>query len=317
MSVTGSMESQDDEEAAERSVDAHRERLEQPERPGTATERSHERRAEDREYVPVIIKRSDEAVRHADDVLRLAIDEGLEQLERPVLSLALSALAAGMILGFSAMAVAVVTALVAPMGSKALTHIAGALVYPLGFLVCITSRTELFTEHTATAVYPVLDRRSGPGEMLRLWLVVGLGNLAGAVVVGAMLAATDPVVGAREGYLALGHHLVAFESAPLFASAVLAGWLMALGGWLILATPAGVAQIVVLYVVVFLIGLGGLHHSIAGSVELFTALFVGAPIGSGEVARFLTLALLGNLFGGSVFVAVLNYGHIRQSQGLN
>lgn len=280
------------------------------------TERAQERREEDRRYVPVIVKRTDEAVRHADDILQHAIAEGLEQLERPVPSLALSALAAGMILGFTAMAVAVVRAELAPLGFAALTHFAGALVYPLGFVVCVTSRTELFTEHTATAVYPVLDRRIGLARMFRLWLVVGVGNLVGALAVSGMLAAIDPVVGARDGYLSLAEHLVAYGTGPLLGSAVLAGWLMALGGWLILATPAGVAQIVVLYVVVFLIGLGDLHHSIAGSVELFTALLLGAPIGAGESARFLVTALLGNLLGGSVFVAVLNYGHIRKSRGL-
>lgn len=299
-----------------RTEDAERRGLDDGPPSEPPTERAQERKAEDRQYVPVIVKRTDEAVRHADDILQHAIREGLEQLERAAPSLALSSLAAGMMLGFTAMAVAVVRAEVAPLGPHALTHFAGALVYPLGFVVCVTSRAELFTEHTATAVYPVLDGRSGPGRMLRLWFVVGLGNLVGALVVSAMLAAVDPVIGARAGYLSLAEHLVAFDTAPLLGSAVLAGWLMALGGWLILATPAGVAQIVVLYVVVFLIGLGDLHHSIAGAVELFTAMFLGAPVGAAEAVRFLTTALLGNLLGGSVFVAVLNYGHIRKSRGV-
>jgi len=97
-------------------------------------------------------------------------------------------------------------------------------------------------------------------------------------------------------------------------SAVLAGWLMALGAWLVLATPPRVSQVVLIYLVTFLIGLGGLHHSIAGSVELFAALLAADVISLAESARFLLLALGGNLLGGSVFVAVLNYGHIRQSQ---
>lgn len=289
-------------------------RGEDAEEPGVTTERAHERRAEDERYVPVIVKRTDEAVRHPDDILTAAVREGLEQLERPLGSLALSALAAGMILGFTAMAVAVVTTLLAPFDSKALTHIGAALAYPLGFLVCLTSGVELFTEHTATAVYPVLDRKSGPLAMVRLWAVVGAGNLVGAAAMAAMLAYTDAVIGAREGYLDLGLHLVGYSTPALFASAILAGWLMALGGWLILATPPTVSQIVLLYVVIFLIGLGGLHHSIAGAVELFTAIFLGAPIPGGQAARFLALAMTGNLVGGSVFVALLNYGHIRKSR---
>lgn len=282
--------------------------------PGTVTERTYERRAEDERFVPVIVKRTDESVRHPDDTLTLAVREGLEQLERPVGSLLLSALAAGLILGFTALAVGVVTALLEPLGVPALTRLAAAVVYPLGFVVCLTSGAELFTEHTATAVYPVLDRKAGVGRMLRLWALVGLGNLGGALAAGAMLALTDPVVGAHDGYLALGRHLIEFETLPLAASAVLAGWLMALGAWLILATPPTLSQIVSIYIVTFLIGIGGLHHSIAGAVELFTAMIVGGAIPAAEAARFLVVALLGNLFGGSVFVALLNYGHIRQSR---
>lgn len=40
------------------------------------TERSREREVEDEDYIPVIIKRTDESVRHPDDVLENAIDHG-------------------------------------------------------------------------------------------------------------------------------------------------------------------------------------------------------------------------------------------------
>lgn len=89
-------------------------------------------------------------------------------------------------------------------------------------------------------------------------------------------------------------------------SAILAGWLMALGAWLLYATPPTVIQVVAIFIVTFLIGFGGLHHSIAGSVEgIAAALF-------SPVARFIVLAATGNLVGGSVFVAALNYSHIRK-----
>ena len=75
------------------------------------TERGVERQHEDDDYVPVIIKRTDESIRHPDDALEGATDEGLEQLERPLLSLVLSSVGAGLILGFTAMAVAVMAML--------------------------------------------------------------------------------------------------------------------------------------------------------------------------------------------------------------
>lgn len=281
----------------------------------TVKDRELERIEEDEAFIPVIVKRTDESRRHPDDVLVAAIAEGLEQLCRPALSLGLSSVAAGLILGFTAMAVAIATVAAGPIADwPMLGRTFIALGYPLGFVICLTSGAELFTEHTATAVYPVLDRKASVGDLLRLWIIVISGNLVGAFISAGLLTLADPVVGARSGYIEIGRHLVSFSALPLTVSAVLAGWLMALGAWLILATPPTVSQIVSIYIVTFLIGLGGLHHSIAGSVEMFAALLMGNEFTIAQSARFIGLALVGNLVGGSLFVAVLNYAHIRETR---
>ena len=279
-----------------------------------ATDREKERTQEDQDFVPVIVKRTDEARRHPDDILQTAIEEGYEQLNRRPLSLFLSAISAGLILGFVGMAVAVVSTAMLGVESELVRRIAVALVYPLGFIVCIMSGTELFTEHTATAVYPVLDQRAGLARLLRLWLIVGSGNLIGTFASATLLTLADEVVEAHPGYIAVGEHLVGVSLLPLVVSAVLAGWLMALGAWLILATPPRISQIASIYIVTFLIGLGGLHHSIAGSAEMLTAFLISDEFTSLQVMRFISVALVGNLAGGSLFVAALNYAHIRQSQ---
>ena len=278
------------------------------------TRREAERVRENAEWVSVIVKRNDEARRHPDDILVMAIEEGLEQLCRRGWSLLLSSIGAGLILGFTAMAVAVVTLATSGIELPMVQRILVALVYPLGFVLCLMSGSELYTEHTATAVYPVLDRQASVPRLVRLWGIVVAGNLLGAFASAVLLRLADPVVGAADGYVEIGRHLVAYPTVPLVFSAILAGWLMALGAWLILATPPTVSQFASIYVVTFLIGLGGLHHSIAGAVEIFSAVLMSTEFAAADVARFLVTALLGNLIGGSLFVAVLNYGHIRQSQ---
>jgi len=283
-------------------------------RRGAPTERERGRASEEERYTPVIVKRTDEARRHPDDILQNAIETGHEQLRREALSLLLSAVAAGLILTFTAMSAAV-AATVSEGWSPLVERLLKALVYPLGFVICIMSGAELFTEHTATAVYPVLDGRASAARLVRLWILVAAGNLIGALCGAALLTVAEPVVGSRAGYGEIGLHLVGYAWGPLLASAVLAGWLMALGAWLILATPPASSQIAVVYIVTFLIGLGELHHSIAGAVEIFAARFMTDGIGAWPTARFLLVALVGNLLGGSLFVAVLNYAHIRKTRG--
>lgn len=283
----------------------------------TVTERKKERTLEDREYLPVIIKRTDETRRHPDDTLETAIEEGLEQLNRTTLSLALSSLAAGLIVGFSPMAVAVVTTAMQEIdASPLITRLAVAFVYPLGFVICVMSGAQLFTEHTATAFYPVLDRQAGVGKLIRLWAVVVMGNLAGAGLGATLHALAVDVVGAREGYISIGHHLIHFRPTVLLVSAILAGWLMALGAWLAVSSPRMGSQMVCIYLVTFLIGVGGLHHSIAGSAEMFSAMLLSDEFTAAAGMRFIGTALGGNLIGGSCFVALLNYAHIRRTQAI-
>ena len=279
------------------------------------TERSMKRRREDNDSVPVIIKRSDETVRHPDDILEKAIEEGLEQINRPFISLFLSSVAAGLILSHTVMAVGVVASLAASFTHDAyVLRLSTALVYPLGFIICIMSGTQLFTEHTATAVYPVLEGRSGVQGLFRLWAVVLAGNMIGAAVSALLLTWADDMIQAKTGYVIIADHLVGHEGLPLVLSATSAGWLMALGGWLVVTAPQAISQIVCIFIVTFLIGLGGLHHSIAGAVEIFTGYLISDKYSLIQVGRFVSLAVLGNLIGGSLFVAILNYGHIRKTQ---
>ncbi|WP_438865551.1 formate/nitrite transporter family protein [Neptunicella sp.] len=280
------------------------------------TGRSKERKQENSEFVSVIVKRTDETFRHPDDILEKAIQEGKEQLERPAASLFLSAVAAGMILCFSVLAVAVMASLI-PDLSHGLNKVVVAAVYPLGFVLCILSRTQLFTEHTATAVYPVLDGKSNFNKLFRLWAVVVAGNLVGGAASAGLLNIAEDVIQASRGYAILAEHLMHFSTTTLFVSAILAGWLMALGAWIVLSTYSTLSQIFSIYIVTFIIGLGGLHHSIAGSIELFAAYFASDNIAFFELVPIILTVLAGNMVGGSVFVAVLNYGHIRHSQRSN
>ncbi len=276
--------------------------------------RGKEREEENQNYMPVIIKRNDECFRHPDDILEHAINEGMEQLSRPNLSLFLSAIAAGMILCFTAMAVAIMAQTHSQYNINIPLNLLTAFVYPLGFVLCILSRTTLFTEHTATSLYPVLDKREKIATLLKLWMIVSIGNLIGSVFSAFLLSIADNVINAAQGYQIIAEHALSYEGKDIFISAVLAGWLMALGAWLVLSTHSTFSQIFSIFIVTFIIGIGGLHHIIAGTIEIMSHYFVNDSLNLMQVTEFIGPAFLGNLIGGSVFVAVLNYGHIRQSQ---
>lgn len=278
------------------------------------TERSISREKENTNYTSLIIKRNDQSGRHPDDILELATLAGVEQHERPCFSLFLSSLAAGLILGFAGMCVALTTQLFPSLENLYLNRLSIALVYPLGYIVSIISGTQLFTEHTATALYPVLDRRVQIKSLLILWGIVLVGNLAGTLCSSALLYFSDSMIYASRSFIEISKELLAHTGFEIFIGAILAGWLMAQAGWLVLASASTVGQILCIYIITFIIGYGGLPHSIAGASEIFSGLFHSTkPDYLGSII-FIICAAFGNLFGGTLFVGVLNYAHIKKTQ---
>ncbi|MCB0112053.1 MAG: hypothetical protein KDE53_39290, partial [Caldilineaceae bacterium] len=61
------------------------------------------------------------------------------------------------------------------------------------------------------------------------------------------------------------------------------------------------------------IGLGKLHHSIVGTVEVLAGLFAAQDITLADFGHFLLWTTIGNSIGGVVFVALIKYGHVVRS----
>ena len=64
----------------------------------------------------------------------------------------------------------------------------------------------------------------------------------------------------------------------------------------------------------FLVGLGGFDHCIATTVEAFTALLDG-PLALGDLLGWLAVTTAGNIVGGVMIVAAINYGQVREEDG--
>jgi len=96
----------------------------------------------------------------------------------------------------------------------------------------------------------------------------------------------------------------------MFVGAILAGWLMALLAWILTSVGDTISRIVVIFVITFLIGVGHLPHIIATNGEIVAGMLAGADISVVEWLRFVVPTAAGNVIGGVVFVALLNYSHV-------
>jgi formate/nitrite transporter FocA (FNT family) len=260
-------------------------------------------------------QRPEEAISE-EDILQTQIERGLEELRRPADGLFLSSLSAGLDIGFGPLLMAVLLTVGSFSFSSVVTkELLLANAYAIGFVFVILGRSELFTEHTTLAVLPVLDGQGSVRQLGRLWGLVYAGNIVGGAVFAGLIVVVAPALGIVESpaFVELAKKLTAHEWPVILAAGGLAGWLMGLLSWLVAGAQDSVARFLFVWVVAGAIGFAHLPHSIAGTVEVLMAVFASPEMGLVAFARFLIPATLGNIVGGSVFVALLKYGHVVRS----
>jgi formate/nitrite transporter FocA (FNT family) len=244
------------------------------------------------------------------DVYDAILEEGEEELERGFGALWWSGIAAGLSMGFSVVASA---ALAAALGHDAWVHPIVSIGYTAGFIIVILARQQLFTENTITALLPVITNHSWATmvHMLRLWGIVFVANIVGAFIFAwatQLNALFTPEL--RAEFLVLGEHLFANSPMQMFVKGIAAGWLIAALVWVLPSLKGGKFLVIMFFT--WLIALGGFTHIIAGSIESFHMLFVGA-ISPGQLAfDFMIPTLLGNIMGGSAIFSLISYAQVRR-----
>lgn len=246
-------------------------------------------------------------------ILDQQIEEATSLMNRPNGRLFVSGLSAGLDLGFSVFLIAIVHTLSGGVLAPPAFELIMASMYAFGFILVILGRSELFTEQTTLAVLPVLNGTATVRSLLRLWAVVFLANMLGATAFAALIAWIGPAMGViePEAFGTIAHNLTDHTWTVMLVSAVLAGWLMGLLSWLVAAGRDTISQILIVWIIATAIGLGHLHHSILGSIEVLAGLFAGQNVTAADFAKFLFWSTLGNAIGGSCFVALIKYSQVE------
>ena len=248
----------------------------------------------------------------AGHILRRVLQDATDENRRSSSGLAFSGLAAGLTMGLSGLGVAM---LQTHLPAAPWRDLVAYTLYPLGFVAVIMGRAQLFTENTLYPVVLVLDRRSGYLDTLRLWVVVFSANVLGIVLFAALVTQAHPIRAATESNLVhLGVVAADNRFGHVFWTGVIGGWLIALVAWLIEGAAEPFGQIALIWLLTYLVGLGGFAHCIATSGEILAAVFAG-PAGAWSFVRWLAAATLGNALGGVVIVALLNYGQVMAGGG--
>jgi formate/nitrite transporter FocA (FNT family) len=240
------------------------------------------------------------------EVVRL---QGEEELARPALALTLSGVAAGLAIALSLMSELFLRSHLPDTDWAPLVYFLG---YPVGYLIVIMGRLQLFTESTVTAVLPLATAPTlnNLRRLSRLWLCVLLGNLVGVTLVSALMAG-EIIITHEQRLIALDilGKLEQQHWTRTLTLGIPAGFIMASIAW-VLPNSRG-SEFWVISVLTYAIALGGFAHVVTGSSQA-TFLWLSGSLGAAEAWLEFTLpALAGNIIGGTGLFAVLAHGQMR------
>lgn len=235
---------------------------------------------------------------------------GEEEMSRPLVSLWWSGIAAGLSISFSLFAQAVL-----------LTHLPDApwrlllvsLGYPVGFIMVVLSRQQLFTENTVTAVLPLMAKFTADNafRLARMWAIVLLANLTGTLFA-ALFCTYTPVLEPRlfDAMLDISRQIMSHGWLDMAFKGVASGFLIAAMVWLLPSAEA--AQFHVIVLMTYLIAAGNFMHIIAGSVEAFLLVLHGDVQWLAMVADFMVPVFIGNVIGGTALFALIAYAQVMK-----
>lgn len=243
------------------------------------------------------------------DILSTIIHEGESMFALQKKTVFLSAIIAGLEIGFSYLLICALYFFWEGMLPDATIFKLFGIVYPVGFIMVIVGKSALFTEQTSILVLPVLNGQRSIWQLLRIWFDVILGNIIGGIIFVFFIAFLAPEMNlfSHQVMAKIGEHVLGNSNLVIFLSAVTAGWLMGMLTWLVSSIVNSMTRVLIIFMITAIIGFGGFHHSIVGNIEVFGGLLFSDTISFLDYIRFLSLALLGNGIGGAIVVALFKY----------
>ena len=247
-----------------------------------------------------------------DAVVAQMIQAGAQKSRLPVRDLLVRGFLAGALLGFA-------TTLAFTASLQTRVGLAGALVFPVGFVMIVLLGMELVTGNFAVVPLALLEQRVTVGALMSNWSWVFIGNLLGAMFYAALFTLTlasdaeiaKQIVAVSEaktlGYAKLGTH----GQVIAVSKAILCNWMVTLGVVMALTSQSTGGKILAMWLPIMTFFAQGFEHSVVNMFVVPAGILLGAHVTIADWWLWNQIPVtLGNLLGGFVFTGLaLHYTH--------
>ena len=223
---------------------------------------------------------------------------------------------AGAYIAFGGLVSIVVAAGLDPKMWGGLPTLFNGATFTLGLVLVVIAGSDLLTGNMLLVPISAMTGRVHLGSLGRNFVLVFIGNLAGALFVAYFLAVQSGVIGHASSGASAG---IAYERLAavttlkaihetdwqIFLRAVGCNWLVCLAVWISLAADSVSGKILGVFFPIMAFVAMGFDHVVANMFFLPAGIFAGVPgLDWGNAGRNIGFAFLGNLVGAVIFVAL-------------
>lgn len=248
------------------------------------------------------------------DLIRDVLDAVVKKNSLRIRDLLIRGFLAGGLLAYA-------TSLVFVVLSQGLPPIAGAILFPVGFVILVLLGLELATGNFALFPAGVAGGRTSWSSMLRNWTWVYLGNFLGSLFYAGLFYLAVTNCGAvasgsigdlakqiaekkTTGYAALGFR--GWEAA--FVKGLLCNWMVTLGAVLALASRSTLGKIAAMWLPITTFFAHGYEHSVVNMFVIPAGKMFGAQVSVAQWWLWNQLPVtLGNIASGALLTGLALY----------
>lgn len=205
--------------------------------------------------------------------------------------------------------------LLAEPATAGLGKMVSGLIFPAGLMMVIFAGAELFTGNNLMMA-AVLEKKISPGAMIKNWILVYGANLAGSLLI-AWMVVYSGVLTAGDGMLKEVTISIAASKAtigfgPAVVKGILCNLLVCIAVWMANGADSTIGKVFTVFFPIWLFVTAGFEHSVANMFFIPAGILAdgGATAGltwSGFFVTNLIPVTIGNILGGSIFVAAMYY----------
>lgn len=199
--------------------------------------------------------------------------------------------------------------------------LAGALIFPVGFVMIVLLGLELVTGSFALLPLSVLEKKTSVGRMLSSFGWAIAGHLLGCVVYAALYGlvitkmGTDmsnpmvqTIVQASEAKTIAYHHLGGEGMLLVGIKAVLCNWMVTLGAVMALSSSSTIGKIAAMWLPILMFFGQGFEHAVVNLFVIPAGMMLGADVTFADWWVWNQIpVLVGNFIGGMTLTELLLY----------